>query len=62
MKQNVEHCDEVNRLRKMIRNNGLDLDATPFSEGQEGLTNYALDNDDYGVELPVGVAYTAPWG
>nr|DAD47334.1 TPA_asm: hypothetical protein HUJ06_017271 [Nelumbo nucifera] len=40
----------------MLRNNGLDLDAVPFSEGLVGLATCVPGDDDYGVNLPVGVA------
>nr|DAD24168.1 TPA_asm: hypothetical protein HUJ06_025631 [Nelumbo nucifera] len=55
-KQNVELRDEVNRLRRMMRNNGLDPDAAPCSDGHEGLANYLPDDDDYGADLLAEVA------
>nr|DAD20661.1 TPA_asm: hypothetical protein HUJ06_022124 [Nelumbo nucifera] len=56
-KQNEALRDEVNRLRRILRNNGLDPDAVLFSERLVGLANYVSDNDYYGANLPAGVAY-----
>nr|DAD18125.1 TPA_asm: hypothetical protein HUJ06_019588 [Nelumbo nucifera] len=40
----------------MLRNNGFDSDAVPFSEGLVGLATCMPDNDDYDADLLTRIA------